>query len=59
MAQVEEPLELLNNIIMYSMGNIVTIEKNSLESIVSCLQVLQAKVALLQNHTWLLHNTLE
>jgi hypothetical protein len=59
MAQVEKLLELLNTIILSSMDNIVTTDKATLQSIVTCLQVSQAKEALLQTQTRLLHDALE
>jgi hypothetical protein len=41
------------------MDNTVTIDKETLQSILTCLQVSQAKVGLLQIQTQLLHNALE
>jgi len=41
------------------MDSTVTSDKTTLQSIVICLQVSQAKVGLLQTHTRLLHDSLE
>jgi hypothetical protein len=59
MAQVEELLELLNTLILSFVDNTVTIDKTTLQFVVTCLQVSQAKAALLQTQTRLLHNALE
>jgi hypothetical protein len=59
MARVEELLELLNTLILSSMDNTITIDKTTLQSIVTYLQVMQAKVALLQTQTRLLHDALQ
>jgi hypothetical protein len=59
MAQIEELLELLNTLILYSVDNTITIEKTTLQSVVTCLQFSQAKVALLQTQTRLFHDALE
>jgi hypothetical protein len=59
MARVEELLELLNTLILSSVDNTVTIDKTTLQSVVTCLQVSQAKVTLLQTQTRLLHDALE
>jgi hypothetical protein len=58
-ARVEELLELLNTIILSSLDNTVTTNKTTLQIVVTCLQVSQAKVALLQTHNRLLHDALE
>jgi hypothetical protein len=39
--------------------NTITNNKTTLESVVTCLQVTQAKVALLQTQTRLIHDVLE
>jgi hypothetical protein len=44
---------------VFKMVNTVTIDKTTLQSIVTCLQVTQAKATLLQTHTCLLHNAFE
>jgi hypothetical protein len=59
MVHIEELLDLLNNVILSSLDNTVTIEKTTLQSVVTCLQVMQAKVALLQTHTQLLQDALQ
>jgi hypothetical protein len=59
MARVEELLELLNTLILSSVDNTVTIDKTTLQSVVTCLQVSQAKATLLQTQTRLLHDALE
>jgi len=59
MARIDKLLELLNTLILTFMDNIVTIDKETLLSILTCLQVSQAKVRLLQTHTQLLHDELE
>jgi hypothetical protein len=59
MARVDELLELLNTLILSSVDNTITTDKATLQSVVTCLQVSQAKVALLQTQTQLLHDALE
>jgi hypothetical protein len=59
MAQVEELLDLSNTLIFSSADNMVTIDKTNLQSVVTYLQVSQAKATLLQTHNRLLHNALE
>jgi hypothetical protein len=59
MARVEELLELLNTLILSSVDNTITIDKTTLQYVVTCLQVSQAKAALLQTQTRLLHDALE
>jgi hypothetical protein len=59
MAQIDELLELLNTLILSTVDNMVTIDKETLQSILTCLQVSQAKVELLQTQTQLLHDELQ
>jgi hypothetical protein len=59
MARVEELLELLNTLILSSMDVTITIDKTTLQSVVMCLQVSQAKATLLQTQNQLLHDALE
>jgi hypothetical protein len=59
MALIEELLELLNTLILFSMDNVVTIDKNTLQSIVTYFHVSQAKVRLLKNQNPLLYDALE
>jgi hypothetical protein len=59
MAQINELLELINTLILSSVGNTVTNDKINLQSVIKCLQVSQDKVALLQTQTQLLHDALE
>jgi hypothetical protein len=47
MDRIDEMLELLKNIIFSSLDNIVTIDKTTLQSVVTCLKVTQAKEVLL------------
>jgi hypothetical protein len=56
---MEKLLELLNTRILSSVENTITTGKATLQSIVTCLQVSQDKVALLQTHTQLLHDAFE
>jgi hypothetical protein len=59
MVQVEELLELLNTLILSFVDNTVTINKTTLHSVVTSLQVMQFKAALLQTQTQLLNDALE
>jgi hypothetical protein len=59
MARVVELLELLNTLILSSVGNTVRIDKTTLQLVVTCLHVSQAKATLLQTQTRLLHDALE
>jgi hypothetical protein len=59
MALAEGLLELLNTLILSFVDNTVTIDKTTLQSIVTCLQVLQAKETILQTQTQLLQDALE
>jgi hypothetical protein len=59
MARIDELLELLNTLILSTNDNMVTTDKETLQSILTCLQVSQAKVELLQTQTQLLHDELE
>jgi hypothetical protein len=59
MAQIDELLELLNTLILSTIDNMVTIDKATLQSILTCLQASQAKVELLQIQTRLLHDELQ
>jgi hypothetical protein len=59
MVQVEELLEILNTLILSFVDNTITIDKITLQSIVTCLHVLQAKTSLLQNQNRLLHDALK
>jgi hypothetical protein len=52
-------LKLLNTLILSYVANIVTIEKTTPSSVVTCLQVSQAKATLLQTQNHLLRDTLE
>jgi hypothetical protein len=47
MAQSQELLELLNTLILTVEDNTIIINKGTLQSILTCLQVSQAKVELL------------
>ena len=53
---IDELLELLNTPILYIFDNMVTNDKATLQSVLTCLQALQAKVELLQIQTQLLHD---
>jgi hypothetical protein len=59
MARVEELLELLNTLIFSYVGNTITMDKTTLQSIITFLQVSQDKATLLQTQTQLLHDALE
>jgi hypothetical protein len=58
MARVEELLELLNTLILSSVDNKITIDKENLQSVVTYLHVMQTKEGLLQTQTHLLHDAL-
>jgi hypothetical protein len=51
MAQVEKLLELLNSLILSSVDNTATIEKETMQFVVICLQVSQEKVVFFQTQT--------
>jgi hypothetical protein len=51
--------EILNTLILSSMDNTITIDKTTLQTFVTCLQVLQVKATLLKNQNRLLHDALE
>jgi hypothetical protein len=59
MARIDELLELLNTLILSTVDNMVTTDKATLQSVLTCLQVSQAKVELLQTQTQLLHDELQ
>jgi hypothetical protein len=59
MAQIYELLELLNTLILYIVDNMVTIDKETVQYVLTCLQVSQAKVELLQTQIQLLHDELQ
>jgi hypothetical protein len=48
MALVDELLDLMKTLMLSSMDNTITIDKTTLQSIVTCWQVWQDKEALLQ-----------
>jgi hypothetical protein len=59
MARVEELLELSNTLILSYVDNTFIINKTTLQSVVTFLQVSQAKATLLQTQTRLIHDVLE
>jgi len=58
MARSLELLELLNTLINTTEDNTVTLNKATLQSVLTCLQVMQAKVRLLQSLSQLLNDEL-
>jgi hypothetical protein len=58
MAQNLELLELLNTLINIVEDNIVILNRETLQSVLTCLQVMQAKVRLLQEQSHLLNDKL-
>jgi hypothetical protein len=58
MARSLELLELLNTLINTTEDNTVTLNKETLQSVLTCLQVTQAKVRLLQSLSQLLNDEL-
>jgi hypothetical protein len=59
MARIDGLLELLNTLILSTDDNVVTTDKEIIQSILTCLQVSQAKVEVFQTQTWLLQDELE
>jgi hypothetical protein len=59
MAQIHELLELLNTLILSIDVNMVTIDKATIQFVLTCLQASHAKVELLQIQTQLLHDQLQ
>ena len=59
MDRIYELLELLNTPILSNVNNMVTTDKESLQSILTCFQVLQAKVELLQTQSQLIHDEIQ
>ena len=58
MTRVEELLELLNTLINTTEDNTVILNKTTLQSVLTCFQVTQAKVRLLQSLSQLLNDEL-
>jgi hypothetical protein len=58
MDRIHELLELLNTLINTTKDNKVTLKKETLQSVLTCLQVTQAKVRLLQSLSQLLNDEL-
>jgi hypothetical protein len=58
MERSHELLELLNTLINTTEDNTVTLNKETLQSVLTCLQVTQAKVRLLQSLSQLLNDEL-
>ena len=58
MAQNIKLLELLNTLINTTEENTVILNKTNLQSMLTCLQVTQAKVGLLQTQSQLLNDNL-
>ena len=59
MDRIDDLLELMNTLILSFVDNTVTIDKATLQSILTCLQASQAKTELLQVQTRLLHDELQ
>jgi hypothetical protein len=58
MEQSRELLELLNTLIITAQDNTVILNKETLQSVLTCLQVTEAKVRLLQYQSQLLNDEL-
>jgi hypothetical protein len=56
---IDELLELLNTLILSTIDNMVTTDKQTLQYILTCLKTSQDKVELLQIQTQLLHDQLQ
>lgn len=56
MAQIYELLELLNTLILSTMANIVTIDKETIADFLICLQKFIGHIKFLQHESQLYHN---
>jgi len=59
MVQAEELLELLNTLMLVSIGNTITSNKETLQSVLTCLHDSQAKLEHLQAQSQLQHDKIQ